>query len=87
MISFAVDASTRADAVELMHVLHGFHPWTVELARQQWVVVGRVEQPEDADDAFALVSQWAAENHVEPPACRAGEDEILLRSADGTTWQ
>ena len=86
MISLSVDVGTHGDAVDLMHVLDGFHPWTVQLG-EQWVVVARAERRERVDAALALVSHWAADHDLGTLVCRTEEEEVLLRSTDAATRQ
>jgi hypothetical protein len=76
LISVSVDLATHGEAVDLMRALDGFHPWTVQLGPEQWVVVARAERRERVDTVTALVSHWAAEHHLGPLPCRAGEDDV-----------
>ena len=87
MTAVAVDLGTHADALDLMRMLDRFHPWTVKLAREHWVVLVRSDERERVDAALALVSQWANEHGVPPLACRTGEDELVLRSVAAVARQ
>jgi hypothetical protein len=82
MISVSIEVATHADAVALMRVLDRFHPWTVQLAPEHWIVVARAERRERVDAAITDVSRWAAEHDRGPLSYRTREDEPLLHPAD-----
>ena len=56
---FTVEARNRWDAVALLRILTGYHPWTIQLGEDRWLVVGRADDDEAGADALRLVDGWA----------------------------
>ena len=56
---FTVEATNRWDAVALLRLLTSYHPWTIQLGEERWLVVARADTEQAGDDAKQLVDRWA----------------------------
>lgn len=49
----------------LLRLLASYHPWTIQLGEERWLVVARAEDDEAGSGALELVDHWAQERgHV-----------------------
>jgi hypothetical protein len=62
---FTVEARNRLDAVALLRTLASFHPWTIQLGDNRWLVVARADDDDAGADAVRLVDRWALD-HGQP---------------------
>lgn len=67
MTSFAVETSSRWDAIDLQRELSGYAPWLVELSRGRWNVRGSVD-PDGVAALEELLAVWAAGRTTAVPA-------------------
>jgi hypothetical protein len=56
---FTVEVQNRWDAVALLRLLATYHPWTIQLGEDRWVVVGRAASDDAGVQAQGLVDRWA----------------------------
>ena len=59
--AISVEVPTKWEAVALLRLLDRFRPWTVQLAPDRWVVVGRIDTQQGAVVATQMLANWAAE--------------------------
>jgi hypothetical protein len=80
----SVEIATRWEAVSLLRLLDRFRPWTVQLAPDRWMVVGRLDSMASAETAEQLLARWAAESGRAEVAVAIGDD-VRHIPADGRT--
>jgi hypothetical protein len=75
---FTVEARNRWDAVALLRLLAGFHPWTIQLGEDRWLVVARADNEDAGDDAVRLVDRWALDRGQPAVTATLGLDALQI---------
>jgi hypothetical protein len=73
---FTVEAGNRWDAVALLRLLASYHPWTIQLGEDRWLVVGRADDDTAQADALRLVDRWAVDRGHEGVSATMGLDAL-----------
>ena len=79
----SIELGNKWDAISLLRLLDRFRPWTLQLAPDRWIVVGRLDTEDSAKAASQMLAQWAADGGREEIVVSFGDDLQRIPASGG----